>query len=258
MDVQKIQRALCESLCEDVQVHPRPGETLAVQTPLTFDDGDVYSVFLQPVPSGAIQISDLGHTLMHLSYDIDTRTLRSGNRGRLFARILDESGVAEDDGKLLLETTLQQLGADVMRFGKALTRLHDLRFLTKVRVESTFFEDLERQVYGIVADEAKITKDYVDERLPMKELYPVDFRIVGKTDPLFLFGVSGTEKARLTTITIQQFQAANIDFESLLVFANQEDIPRKDLARLSNIGGEMVSSLEAHDELRRKIRKRVA
>ena len=44
----------------------------------------------------------------------------------------------------------------------------------------------------------------------------------------------------------------------MLVFENQVDIPRPDLARLSNVGGDMISSLNAEDDFRRKLLKRVA
>jgi hypothetical protein len=47
-------------------------------------------------------------------------------------------------------------------------------------------------------------------------------------------------------------------FDSILVFADQQDIGRKDLARLTNVGGEMVASLDARDDLERKILRKVA
>ncbi len=90
------------------------------------------------------------------------------------------------------------------------------------------------------------------------EDYPIDYRIEGKDMPLFLFGVPGRDKARLTTIVLERLLRENAQFESLIVFANQAEMPRADLARLTNVGGEMVSSLDAQQDLDRKLLRRVS
>ncbi len=66
------------------------------------------------------------------------------------------------------------------------------------------------------------------------------------------------DKARLTTIILSRFHQLHLDFDSILVFSDQAAIPRVDLARLSDVGGDMVSSLESSEDLRRKIERRVA
>lgn len=43
-----------------------------------------------------------------------------------------------------------------------------------------------------------------------------------------------------------------------LVFENRIEISRVDLARLSDVGGEMISSLASHEDLGRKLLRRVA
>ena len=47
------------------------------------------------------------------------------------------------------------------------------------------------------------------------------------------------------------------DFDSILVFSNQAEIPQMDLARLSDVGGDMVSSLASREDLRRKVERRI-
>ena len=84
-------------------------------------------------------------------------------------------------------------------------------------------------------------------------------RIEGKSDvPLFLYGVPNRNKARLTTIMLSHFHRHGLQFESMLVFEDQSEIPRLDLARLSDVGGEMISSLESSADLGRKLLQRVA
>ena len=108
-------------------------------------------------------------------------------------------------------------------------------------------------------DEEKIQADFLPEELPNPEAYRVDYRIEGKFDtPLFLYGVPNRDKARLTTIMLSHFHRHSLRFESILVFEDQSEIPRLDLARLSDVGGEMISSLESRADLDRKLLKRVA
>ncbi|MHB1846998.1 MAG: DUF1828 domain-containing protein [Deltaproteobacteria bacterium] len=254
LDHAQIQALLCKALCADVRVHAREDDRLLVETPFSFPDGDRFSLFLEGQPGG-VRVTDLGQTLMHLSYEEDIDKLRNGTRARLLDRILSEARVSEDDGAFFVDVTPDEIPGAVFRLGQTLTRIHDLSFLKRSRVESTFYEDLERAIEEIVP--GKVTKDFL---LPIQdaENYKADFKIESKGDPLFLFGIPSRDKARLTTIVLQHFVMEKVAFDSLLVFADQKDIPRPDLARLSNVGGEMVASLDAREDLERKLRKKAA
>ena len=63
---------------------------------------------------------------------------------------------------------------------------------------------------------------------------------------------------RLTTIMLSHFHRHHLAFESLLIFEDQSEIPRFDLARLSDVDGEVVSSLESSADLGRKLLQRAA
>lgn len=257
IDIEQIQSALCKSFCTEVRVHSRKGGVLLVDTPFQFSDGDAYSIYLEPLATGGFRVSDTGHTMMHLSYENDISKFREGVRGRLFDQILAESDLKEDDGEFFLETSAEDLGKSVFRFGQALTKLHDLTFLNRARVESTFYEDLWESMTHVVSPD-KVIRDYVYRDMPNAEDYPIDYRIEGKTEPLFVFGIPNRDKARLATIVLEHLLRADAQFKSLLIFANQAEMPRADLARLSNVGGEMVSSLDAQDDLKRKLLKMAA
>ncbi len=99
----------------------------------------------------------------------------------------------------------------------------------------------------------------VQPEVPNAEVYPVDYRIEGKNDlPLFLYSVLNRDKARLTTIMLSYFHRHDLQFESILVFQNQAEIPRMDLARLSDVGGDMISSPASREDFHRKVLQRVA
>ena len=124
-------------------------------------------------------------------------------------------------------------------------------------IGSTFYDDLADLIASLM-DEAKIQREYLPEVANAQD-YPVDYRIEGKNGtPLFLYGVPNRDKTRLTTILLSYFHRHDLRFESILVFENQAEIPRLDLARLSDVGGDMISSLESREDFHRKVAQRVA
>ena len=62
----------------------------------------------------------------------------------------------------------------------------------------------------------------------------------------------------LTTIILAHFHRFELKFEPILVFEDQAEIPRLDLARLSDVSGEMISPLESSEDLQRNLLHHVA
>lgn len=258
IDMARLQQLLCERLCEDIQLIQRPDGALMLHTHFEFPDGDQFPIHLAGSGSGGLRLSDRGHTLMHISYEHDIDSFMDGTRGQLLERIVDEAGIEREGGEFYLDAPIDQLPGAIFRFGQALTRVHDLTFLSRSRVKSTFYDDLADLLRSLI-DEENLQADYLLEGLPNPEAYRVDYRIDGKSNkPLFLYGVPNRDKARLTTIMLSHFHRHDLKFDSMLVFEDQSEIPRLDLARLSDVGGEMISSLESSADLSRKLLARIA
>lgn len=250
---------LCKQLCTRVTLHHRKNDIVMLDTPFSYPDGDRYPLYLEESNIG-VRISDGGHTLMHLSYENDIDKLFIGSRSRLFEQILSENDIGYDPGtgQFFVEAPVADLASAVFRLGQGLSRIYDLTFLNRSRVASTFYEDLNEAVLSVVPAE-QVQRDYIVPSLPGGEDYPVDFQVEGKQGvPVFLMGIQNRDKARLATIFLQYFHQHNVQFESLLVFEDQQEIPRPDLARLSNAGGEMIASLNAEDDFRRKLGRKAA
>lgn len=256
-DLIKLQESLCKAMCSEVRVVPKNKDLAIIRTPFTFPDGDPYQVYLKELPGGLLRVSDMGHTLTHLSYENDTDKFRKGTRGKLFDQIMAEGKITEDDGEFYVDAAPDCLAPAIFRLSHALIKLNDITILNRARAESTFYEDLRKNLLRIVPA-AKIREEYVYENMDNAGDYPIDYRIEGKHAPLFVFGVPNKDKARLATIVLERLKRANADFDSLLIFADQGTIPRPDLARLSNVGGEMIASLDARDDFERKLLRKVA
>lgn len=257
LDPTRLNKELCKALCENIILHDKGNNLWYIETPFTFPDGDTYSIYLQEI-NGGVRITDCGHTLMHLSYEMDIDKLRENNRGRIFEQIINDIGLKESDGQFYLEGPTSDLGRNLFRFCQAITKIHDLSFLNRFRAESTFYDDLYRSL-SLIVNPDNIVKDYHYPNMADAKNYPIDYYIRGKTPSLFfVFGIPSKEKAMSTTIVLEHLLREKANFDSLLVFADQTSIPRLDLARLTNIGGEMVASLNAQDDLKRKINRYAA
>jgi hypothetical protein len=253
-DSNLLQEQLCKTLCGQVSIRKTKQGLLQIITPFTFSDGDTFQLYLEEMPGGAVRLTDFGHTMMQLSYENDIAKFREGTRGKLFEQLLASAGMKEESGKLTLETSVEHLGTSLLQFSQGITRIYDLTFLNRARVAGTFYEDLKERVYSLLASD-RVKQDFA---LPNEEeaaSYPIDFYIERARTPLFLFGIASIDKARLVTIVLEHWLRAKVEFDSLLVFQNQTDIPRGDLARLSNVGGEMVASLDAAEDFARKVQK---
>ena len=256
IDIENLQKMLCQALCADIAIIPQ-NDRLMIRTPFLFADGDSYILMLEESSGGNLRLTDGGHTLMHLSYENDIDKFSKGTRGRLFNQVLLNEDVKEEKGELYIETSPSDLGTTIFRLSQTITSITDLTFLNRVRVESTFYEDLAEMLNRIV-DQDKIQKDYIYPDIENATDYPIDYKIEAKADPLFVFGIPNRDKARLATIVLERLLRADAMFDSVLVFADQGAIPRLDVARLSNAGGEMIASLNAQDDLERKIIRKAA
>ena len=251
-----LQRRLCEQLCASVRVEQRPDGELMLQADFEFPDGDRYPIYLSEAPGG-VRLSDRGDTLMRISYDHDIDAFLAGSRGQLIERILGEEAVDQDRGVFHLDAPIDRLSDALFRYGRTLTRIYDLTLHSRSRATSTFYDDLADLLFQ-TADEERIQRDHLLPGLPNAEAYPIDYRMEGKSGgQVFLYGVPNRDKARLTTIILSHFHRNHIDFDSILVFSDQAEIPRMDLARLSDVGGDMVSSLASREDLRRKVERRI-
>ena len=258
LDHTRLEQLLCERLCASVRVYQRDDGVLMLDSPFSFPDGDRYPIYICESPAGGVTLSDQGHTLMHISYEHDVDTLYEGARASLREQIVRESGIEENEGIFTVTAPAHQIADALFKLGQALTKIHDLTFLSRDRVASSFYEDLQSVLYTMVADD-KVEADYVPPDVPNGHNYPVDYCLEGRDGtPIFLYGVPNRDKARLTTIILSHFLLHDLTFESVIVYANQQDIPRLDLARLTNVAGTAVASLEAEKDLRRKIRRLAA
>lgn len=254
-EVAAIKETLCAAFCEDVAVSVR-GDLLTVSLPMVARDGDSFTSYLSRV-SGGWRISDAANTMMRLSYENDLTKLLTGPRARLFETILSENGLQEDDGEIFLEVPADRLVRGLFQLGQGLSRVEDISLWSRTRVESTFYHDLREVLYATLPAD-RIEESYAPE-IPSGQDYAIDYRI--KTEghrPLFIFGVNGKDKARLTTITLLHLKQQGLKFDSMVVCSDFTELPKQDASRLMTAANDIVPSVADVQAIRDKILDRVS
>ena len=83
IDIEKLQESLRKALGDAVRVSKLPNHDLhRVEVPLYFPDGDPYQIYVEAVGDDHLRLSDKGHLLMQMSYEMDIDLLFRGNRDR--------------------------------------------------------------------------------------------------------------------------------------------------------------------------------
>lgn len=217
-----------------------------VLTPFRFDDGDHLAIVLKQDTDGWI-LSDEAHTYMHLTYEIDERDLQRGTRQTIISNALTVFQVEERDGELVLGIPDEQFGDALYSFVQALLKITDVSYLSREQIRSTFLEDF-RSFFTQRVPEDRRAFDWYHPVHDPQGIYTVDCFINGMPRPLFVHALPNDASTRDATISLLQFEKWGLSFRSLGIFANQEAINRKVLARFSDVCEKQYSNLASNRE----------
>lgn len=236
-----------KKVSEAVRLQQEGVDRYRVFTPFTFDDGDRFSIVLQKQDNDW-KFSDEGHTLMHMSYEMDMTSLKRGNRAELLESAIINFGISESDGSLELHFKSDEAGNALYTYLQALTKISDLSYLNREIITSTFIEDFKQLMKAKLPYERYFFNYYFEDHDPQNS-YPVDCFVNGmNTAPLLIFAIQNDDKCRDATINLHQYERWGIPFRSLAIFENQADINRKVLARFSDVSDKLFSSLISNRE----------
>jgi len=240
MSVEAITKAFRQTVCEQVRVESEGANRFRVFTPFMFNDGD-HLVIVLKIEKGKWELSDEGHTLMHLTYDLDEKDLRGGGRQKIISNALSAFTVEERDGELVIAIEDNRYGDALYSFIQALIRISDVSYLSRERIRTTFFED----VKGFIAEHIpaqNFRQNWNDPTHDPDCKYPVDFVIESGAGPIFIYAMSNDDRVKEAMINLLTFEKWGIRHRSIGIFENQEEINRKTLAKFSDVCEKQFSS----------------
>lgn len=216
-----------------IRLSAEDSERFRVLTPFMFEDGDHLVIVLKKEGNRWI-LSDEAHTYMHLTYEIDEKSLYSGTRREIILRALSMFEVEDRNGELILEVQNGDYGDALYSFVQALLKIIDVSYLSRERVQSTFMEDFRALLHERVP-EKRMSFNWCHPEYDPEEIYTVDCRINGMPEPLHVYALPSDTRIRDATIAIQQFREWEMPFHPLGIFEDCEKNSRKVLARFNAV-----------------------
>lgn len=206
----------------------RPGKYQLI-VPILHEDGDMIDIYLQDSPKGknSIRICDFGMTLMRLSY---TYEINTPSRHRILENILINNGINIDGGSIYLDINLEFLYEGILQFAGGIQKICNMRYWSREIIRSTFYEDMRTYISTELA-RFKPLPDQVP--LDTYDIINVDWSLEHNKHKFYLFGIRGNEKAKRAAISLLEFQKAHLQFISLIVHEDMEELGKKERVYLT-------------------------
>lgn len=225
-----------------VNIKKKRPDIYQLLVPIFHEDGDMIDLFITPVGNNKYALCDYGLTLQRLSYSYD---IDSENKEAILQKILAENSLSEQEGNICLETKPETLFSDIMHITQAYAKIGSMRYFKREVIESLFYEILDEFIDSEL-QEFKPQKKVLP--IPNRTDLEVDYSFTPNGHDVYLFGVKDGNKAKLATISMLEFQKANLDFRGWVVNDNFEKLPKNDKIRLTNTCDKQFTSLDEFQE----------
>ncbi len=216
----------------------RPG-IYQLYLPLYHEDGDMVDIFISTDDLGNYQICDYGLTLQRLSYsyDIDTE-----NKVAILDKMMNQNKLTEDNGNLCLKTSINTVFGDIMQACQAYAKIGSMEYFKREVIESLFYEMLDDFVMTNLTEykpKKKVTP------IADKPYLEVDYTFTPNGHDVYLFGVKDSAKAKMTTISILEFQKQQINFRGVVVNEDFDKLSKKDRKLLTDTCDKQFTSFDS-------------
>jgi hypothetical protein len=242
LDVGKLQSQLASAVSAAVRLDPLGRNTFRLITPFAFEDGDSLVAFME-VTDGHARFTDHGHTLMHVSYDVDiTREART----KILDRVLATHQLKFNEGEISAECEITDVAVAFWDFIQGLLRTSDIAQWKVERAASLFFQEFELFMEQRIRPHVPlVAKDWHDNRVDESGLYAIPWTCMNGGEPLFVFPILTTGQCDQAVISCLKYETASYKFKSFAAFEDIDKINNRPRNQLLDIGTKSVTSFDA-------------
>jgi len=242
MDIQnEICLKLSDAVKTAIKLEPVGRNTFRVITPFIFDDSDNFVIFLE-TEKGVIKFTDQGHTLLHVSYEVD---ITSETREKILNSVLATHDLEYNEGEIYTKSTLKDIGQAFWDFIQGLLRVSDISQWKFERAASLFFEEFEEFMESRIRPKVpKVIKKWQEPSIDEAGLYEIPWFCANGKKPLFVFPIQSTVQCDQAIKSCLKYEGAKFEFNSFAVYADIEKINRRSQNQLLDIGAQAVTSFD--------------
>jgi hypothetical protein len=183
---------------------------------------------------------------MHLTYGMDEKSFTAGTCQRIIADAITMFGLDDREGELTINVPGESYGDALYSFVQGLLRISDVALLARERVASAFLEDFKEFIENSLPSDHYYFEWHEPIHDP-KGMYSVDCYLNGSIrPPVAIYALTNDAKVRDATIGLLKFEQMGLNFRSVGIFLDQEEIARDVLARFSDVCEKQFSSLTAN------------
>ena len=207
-------------LCEEIRVNAVGEHVFEIDMPLTFGDGDACRIQIQKTDDNYL-LCDSGKVFAIAA--MQGVNLQSASFESQRHRLLQFYGATETEGQLTMSVDRASLGDAVFGFAQACTEIFQLSRIRDNPRRSTksVKSELLALISTTVLPAINVEQDWHDESLDHADVYPVDFRLTGRSE-WFFFGAGSVSSCWRSAATVLKYR--NKGSRARTVYAYSESV----------------------------------
>jgi hypothetical protein len=201
---------LRKAICPNIEVEARGIDRYMIHTAYRYSDDDELHILFKNTDDGWV-LTDEGHTVMWLSYeDVALTDARKEN----LLKTIRSNHAEYADGEILVRCTLDNMGPALYSMIQALLQASMLLCMRKESIRNSFLDDMKQGFKAALGDNVRYC---LDEAIDTAEkTYHADI-FVDVNPPIYVFGVSNTERCLNAIIFMMHMREENRNIRSVIV-----------------------------------------
>lgn len=234
----KLYDILKPQMGRNIQLLPTTKDRVQVMLPIYYEDGDMVDIFIEPRGANETLISDCGMTLMKLSYYYEINT---DNKSRILNQIIASNVLEYENGVISKIVDNKKLYSSLIGFGNTIMKISTMNYFKREMIKNLFYEMMDEVVTQVFDTQFSVIRQY--NPIKGKDEYQVDYCLLAPK-PVFIYAVKDTTKARLVTISAQEFKLNKIHSNSIVVYEDFISIQQSDQKRILNATSKQFPTLD--------------